>query len=55
MEPQNTEADGCTGRLVEYDDEPNCFTIYEQQGDDRRLTTWLSAREGSYVDLTDWQ
>lgn len=47
---------GATMRLratvVEYDDAPNECTIYPD-GVSRmeRVTTWVSAREGSYVDL----
>ena len=47
--------DGCTGRLVEYDDQPNWYTIYDRSGGTSGVTAWISAPKGSYVDLSDWQ
>lgn len=39
--------------VVEYDDAPDECTIYPQDVSHwDRMTTWITAEEGSYVDLT---
>lgn len=38
--------------IVEYEDAPNECTIYPNGVSEmERMTTWISAEEGSYVDL----
>ncbi|SFR51033.1 DUF7511 domain-containing protein [Halogeometricum limi] len=38
--------------VVEYDDEPDECTIYPLHADEEeRLTTWVSAKSDTYVDL----
>jgi hypothetical protein len=40
--------------VVAYDDEPDECTIYPTDAsDDELVTTWISAKEGSYVSLEE--
>ncbi|MFC6824079.1 DUF7511 domain-containing protein [Halopelagius fulvigenes] len=40
--------------VVSYDDEPDECTIYPADADDDELvTTWISAKSGSFVSLAD--
>ncbi|WIV66839.1 DUF7511 domain-containing protein [Natrialbaceae archaeon AArc-T1-2] len=43
----------CTAVVKRYDDEPDVCTIYDGGGTTPLRTTWLSAKEGSFVDLED--
>lgn len=50
----NDEHDDCEVRsiIVEYDDEPDECTFYRADADgDRWTTEWISAKEGTYIDL----
>lgn len=39
-----------------YDDQPDECTIFRSDvPEPRRLSTWISAKEGSYVDLCLWR
>lgn len=43
-----------TGVVVPYDDAPDELTIYPTDAtDEELLTTWVSAQEDSYVDLSE--
>lgn len=43
-----------TASVVEYSDEPTECTIYPGDAPpEQLLTTWISAREGSFVDPTE--
>jgi hypothetical protein len=42
--------------IERYDDQPNECTLYRSDVPERRrLSTWISAKEGSYVDLQLWR
>lgn len=42
--------------IERYEDQPNECTIYRSDlPEGRRLSTWISAKEGSYVDLQLWR
>ena len=42
-------------RIVRYDHQPDELTIFPREVPrGQRLTTWVSAEEGSFVDLDDW-
>jgi hypothetical protein len=42
------------GTVVEYDDAPDECTVYPLHADDEeRLTTWISAKEDSFVGLDE--
>lgn len=39
--------------IVEYEDAPDECTIFPSDTSDiERMSTWISAKEGSYIDLT---
>ena len=41
-------------RIVRYDDQPDELTLYPRDiSRGRQATTWISAREGSFVDLQE--
>lgn len=51
--------EGATAKLratvVEYDDAPDECTMYPEDASEwERMTTWITAREGSFVDLEAW-
>jgi len=42
--------------IERYDDQPDECTIYRSDvPEPRRLSTWISAKEGSFVDLRLWR
>ncbi|MUV58260.1 hypothetical protein SAMN04487947_2936 [Halogeometricum rufum] len=42
------------GTVVEYDDAPDECTVYPLHADeDERLTTWISAKDDSFVELDE--
>ncbi len=43
----------CSAVLERYDGQPDVCTIYDRGGETPLRTTWLSAQEGSFVDLED--
>ena len=41
--------------VVTYDDRPDECTLHPlYPGDEERTTAWITALEGSYIDLTAW-
>jgi hypothetical protein len=43
-----------TAAVVEYDDEPDECTLYPTEASEKALVTeWITAEEGSYVDLDE--
>lgn len=50
--PDEAGASGYRAVVERYRDEPNQCTIFPAESDEsERLTTWISAREPTYVDL----
>ena len=48
------EPPGLVGTVVRYEDAPDEYTVHPPDATEGELvTTWLTAREGAFVDLTE--
>lgn len=53
---EESENEALRAEIVEYHDAPNECTIFPRGvSEAERMTTWISAKEGSYVDLGSFE